>query len=135
MFLYSLCKSSLLVFSGDDARTFLQAQFTSDVAGLAPDKSQYSGYCTPKGRLIASFLLWRNDSGYVLQLPADLSAPILKRLSMYILRSNVKAADAGAEYAIPVAGLPSENCVTVTALGCPGGAWAIWARRHSTSSG
>jgi folate-binding protein YgfZ len=100
MFLYSLSKSSLLVISGDDARTFLQGQLTSDVAGLAPDKSQYSGYCTPKGRLIASFLLWRNDSGYVLQLPAELSAPILKRLSMYILRSKVKAADAGAEYAL-----------------------------------
>lgn len=100
MFLYSLTSASLLVFSGDDARIFLHTQLSSDIAGLAPDKSQYSGYCTPKGRLLASFLLWRNASGYVLQLPTDLSAPILKRLSMYILRSKVKAADASAEYAL-----------------------------------
>lgn len=100
MFLYSPLSANLLVFSGNDARTFLQAQLTSDVAGLAPDKSQYSGYCTPKGRLLASFLLWRTETTYVLQLPAELSASILKRLSMYILRSKVQATDASAEYAL-----------------------------------
>ncbi|MEK6594589.1 MAG: folate-binding protein [Pseudomonadota bacterium] len=99
MFLHSIRNAGLLVFSGDDAQSFLHAQLTSDVAGLALSKSQYSGYCTPKGRLLASFLLWRNESGYVLQLPAVLREPIQKRMSMYVLRSKVKVADASNEYA------------------------------------
>ena len=90
--------SGLIAFNGEDARAFLHAQLTSDVNALPLNRSQYSGYCTPKGRLLASFLLWRDESDYFLQLPAALREPIQKRLSMYILRSKVKARDAGAEF-------------------------------------
>ncbi len=90
--------SGLINFSGDDAQAFLNAQLTSDVNALTLTSSQYSGYCTPKGRLLASFLLWRSGQGYFLQLPAALREPIQKRLSMYILRSKVKARDASAEF-------------------------------------
>ncbi|MFZ5531181.1 MAG: YgfZ/GcvT domain-containing protein, partial [Pseudomonadota bacterium] len=59
--------------------------------------SQYSGYCTPKGRLLASLLLWRGTQpSCFAQLPQELLPAIIKRLSMYILRSKVKAADASA---------------------------------------
>lgn len=88
----------LINFSGDDAQAFLNAQLTSDVGALTLTHSQYSGYCTPKGRLLASFLLWRSEQGYFLQLPAALREPIQKRLSMFILRSKVKARDASAEF-------------------------------------
>lgn len=100
MFFTTLEHSALLHFSGNDACAFLHAQLTSDVGGLALNNSQYSGYCSPKGRLLASFLLWRNESGYVLQLPAVLREAIHKRLSMYILRSKVKVSDVSAEYAL-----------------------------------
>lgn len=100
MFFTTLRHSALLHFSGNDACAFLHAQLTSDVSGLAPNHSQYSGYCTPKGRLLASFLLWRDESGYVLQLPAVLRAAIHKRLSMYILRSQVKVTDASPGHAV-----------------------------------
>ena len=99
MFFTILEHSALLHFGGDDARAFLHAQLTSDVGGLALHSSQFSGYCTPKGRLLASALLWRNESGYVLQLPAVLREAIQKRLSMYVLRSKVKITDVSAEYA------------------------------------
>ena len=89
----------LINFSGDDAQAFLNAQLTSDVGALTLTRSQYSGYCTPKGRLLASFLLWRSEQGFFLQLPAALREPVQKRLSMFILRSKVKARDASAEFA------------------------------------
>jgi folate-binding protein YgfZ len=88
----------LIHFSGDEAQAFLNAQLTSDVNALALTQSQYSGYCTPKGRLLASFLLWRGEQGYFMQLPAALREPIQKRLSMYILRTKVKARDASTEF-------------------------------------
>lgn len=98
MFYSTLSTTGLICFSGDDAQAFLHAQLTSDVHALTPNRSQYSGYCTPKGRLLASFLLWRSDEGYFMQLPAALREPIQKRLSMYILRAKVKARDASAEF-------------------------------------
>ncbi len=93
-----LSQYGLIALSGEDTQAFLHTQLTSDVNALTLNRSQYSGYCTPKGRLLASFLLWRSEQGYFLQLPAALREPIQKRLSMYILRSKVKARDAGAEF-------------------------------------
>jgi len=94
-----LSQCGLIAITGDDAQAFLHAQFTSDVKALALNHSQYSGYCTPKGRLLASFLLWRDEQGYFMELPAELREPIQKRLSMYILRSKVKVRDASGEFA------------------------------------
>ena len=89
-----LASTGLIAFQGADARAFLHAQLTSDVAGLAPPQTQYSGYCSPKGRLLATLLLWPRRDDILLQLPASLREGIQGRLSKYILRSRVTAADA-----------------------------------------
>ncbi len=47
--------------SGPDANTFLQGQLTNDVTGLGLGGHQRSGYCTAKGRLLATMLQWRID--------------------------------------------------------------------------
>ena len=90
----------LLRFSGPDAQTFLQGQLSCDVAALNPLQATYGSYSTPKGRMLASFLLWRAGADYFMQLPRDLCEPIRKRLSMYILRSKVQAADVSADWAL-----------------------------------
>ena len=43
--------------------------------------------------MLASFLLWKDSAGFIMQLPRELQAGIQKRLSMYVLRSKVKLAD------------------------------------------
>ncbi len=90
--------SGLLRFEGLDAQAFLQGQLTSNVLALTAQKSQYSGYCTAKGRLLACMLLWQRDGAYYMMLPRELSEPVRQRLSMYILRTKVKAMDASAEH-------------------------------------
>ncbi|MDP1673722.1 MAG: folate-binding protein YgfZ [Burkholderiales bacterium] len=87
----TLPQYALLRFSGADAQSFLQGQLTCDVQALKMGHSCYGGYCTPKGRLLATFLLWVDDAGYTMLLPASLAETIRKRLSMYILRAKVKA--------------------------------------------
>jgi hypothetical protein len=90
----------LLRFEGADAQNFLQGQLTSDVKALAAGQHQYTGYCTAKGRLLCTGLLWREGAGkgeseaWLLMLPQELAEPMRKRLSMYILRAKVKASDA-----------------------------------------
>ena len=96
--LHDLRQLGLIAFAGVDAQAFLHAQLTSDVSSLAAYRSQYSGYCTPKGRLLASVLLWRTEQGYYVQLPSPLREPIQKQVSKYILRSKVTARDASGEF-------------------------------------
>ena len=49
--------------------------------------------------MVASFLIWREGGDFLLQLSADILPGILKKLSMYILRSKVKLTDISAERA------------------------------------
>jgi tRNA-modifying protein YgfZ len=80
----------LLRFSGPDAKTFLQGQLTCDLDQVTPDQAQFGGYCTPKGRLLANFMLMSMRQGYLMQLPADVAASVAERLRKFVLRSEVK---------------------------------------------
>jgi len=92
--------NALLAISGDDAPAFLHGQFTNDVEALAVGAAQWNGWCSPKGRLLATFLLVRRAEGFLLMLPAELAAPIAKRLAMFVLRSKVTIRDVSAEHAL-----------------------------------
>lgn len=80
---------SLLHVDGPDAEAFLQGQLTNDVKALPADQACLAGYCTAKGRLLATMLVWRNASGFLLQVPAEISAGLHKRLQMFVLRAKV----------------------------------------------
>jgi tRNA-modifying protein YgfZ len=88
-----LTRYGLLSVSGDDAREFLHAQLTNDVRNLPADRALLAGWCSAKGRLLASLLVIPAPSGFLLQIARDLAAPVAKRLGMYVLRSKVKIAD------------------------------------------
>ena len=90
----------LMACDGDDAQAFLHGQLSNDVKILAPECSEYAAYCTAKGRMLANFLLWRDDRTYFLQLARSLLPAIQKRLTMYVMRSKVKLSDAGESYVV-----------------------------------
>ena len=79
----------LLQIEGGDAVTFLQGQVTNDVKMLDGNISHYTGYCSPKGRLLAVFLAFNHYNHLHLQFTRELVAPIMKRLKMYVMRSKV----------------------------------------------
>lgn len=101
---------ALIQFSGEDAQNFLHNQLTCDVNALATNQSAYGSYCTPKGRVLATFLLWRTVEGYFMQLPSSLREGIQKRLSMYVLRAKVKVVDAGPQWVM--AGFSGEGAAS-----------------------
>ena len=96
--LCDLSHFGLLCFSGEDSRAFLHSQLSSDVQKLTATTAQYSSYCTPKGRVLASFLLWQSDEGYLAQLHGGLRESIQNRLAKFVLRSKVKISDASNMY-------------------------------------
>lgn len=75
---------------GDDVQSFLQGQLTNDVKALSGSHWQRTGYCTPKGRLMASFLQWQIGPNAIAHLlPLEVFEPVTKRLRMFILRAKV----------------------------------------------
>jgi len=80
----------VIVINGKDSETFLQGQITNDIRIIKDEeKAIYAGYCSPKGRLIALFLIIKVWDNYFLFCPSSIGNEISKRLSMYIMRSSV----------------------------------------------
>ncbi len=79
--------------SGEDAARFLHGQLTSDVEHLRGDRMPLAGYCTAKGRLLATFRLWREGDAFYLLLPREILPAVMKRLSMFVLRAKTKLVD------------------------------------------
>jgi len=90
---------SLIRASGPDVRPFLQGQLTNDINLVTPQVAQLSSYCSPKGRMLGSFWIFQRGEELYLQLPADRLEAILKRLRMFVLRSQVTLEEAGDELA------------------------------------
>ncbi|MEO5843587.1 MAG: folate-binding protein [Caldimonas sp.] len=86
---------------GADAASFLQGQLTNDVASLDLGTARLAGFCSAKGRLQATFVVWRPaEDEFLLACPAGILAPTLKRLSMFVLRAKCKLSDASDEIAL-----------------------------------
>ena len=83
----------LIRISGADAKTFLQGQFSNDVNEVSPTLSQLNSYNSPKGRMYASFRLYQLGDDYLIQIPRENIEPTLKRLQMFVMRSDVKLQD------------------------------------------
>jgi folate-binding protein YgfZ len=88
--------NALLRITGDDAAEFLHNQFTNDVKGLAVGRAQWNGWCTPKGRFVATFVLARDADGFWLLLPTAFAEAFVKRLRMFVLRAKAKIEDVSA---------------------------------------
>lgn len=92
---------------GEDAGSFLNGQLTQEALKLDVGQARLAGYCSPKGRLLASFVMWRVAADEILlACSADLLASTLKRLSMFVMRARCKLTDASAEIALWGVALP-----------------------------
>ncbi len=83
----------VLHVEGDDALRFLQSQLTNDLEGLPENTWQLSGYCSAKGRLLVSLMIWRDSDGIRMVASKPLLAGLRKRLSMFVLRAKVRISD------------------------------------------
>ncbi|CAH2800230.1 MAG: tRNA-modifying protein YgfZ [uncultured Caballeronia sp.] len=84
---------------GEEAAAFLHNQMTNDVQHLDASTARLAGYCSPKGRLLGSFLMWRTADAVRLLIAHDVQAAVQKRLSMFVLRSKAKLSNATPEVA------------------------------------
>ncbi len=95
----ALAHWGLMRARGADAVKFLQGQLTNDVATLGPDRARLAGFCSAKGRLQASFVVWQlAPDDLLLACHASVLPATLKRLSMFVMRAQCKLTDAGADW-------------------------------------
>jgi tRNA-modifying protein YgfZ len=122
----------LIRAQGADATAFLQGQLTQDLAGLAPGRARLAGYCSAKGRLMASFIVWSPaPETWWLACSADLLPATLKRLRMFVLRARCQLEDASAAAALwglSGAALPAELAAAAAWTVAPGPAGATGIR-------
>lgn len=89
-----LADMAVIDVTGADAAAFLHGQLTHDIAGLAPNQARLAGYCTPKGRLLGSMVVWQAEGAETPALRAliksDIADAVAKRLSMFVLRAKAR---------------------------------------------
>ncbi len=106
--------------TGEDAASFLHNLFSNDVQHLGRERAERCGFCSPKGRLLADFLIWREGQDYLLQLSSDIQPGMLKKLGMYVLRSKVKLSDANSDIVLlGVAGTGAAAALKALGTGIP----------------
>ncbi|NJN39660.1 MAG: folate-binding protein YgfZ [Gammaproteobacteria bacterium] len=110
-----------LTFRGTDAESFLQGQLTCNVQGLDAAHATLGAYCTPQGRMLATFLLWRDGDGLSMVLSADIADAVRKRLTMFVLRAKVEigAPDPARIALMGVSGAGGARAVHAVVGACP----------------
>lgn len=84
---------SVISISGEDAEPFLQGILTNDIHALINDNALYAAILTPQGKYLFDFLLMRRGEEILLDHHAEQKANLLKKLTMYRLRSKVQIAE------------------------------------------
>ncbi|MEQ1526037.1 MAG: folate-binding protein [Gallionella sp.] len=96
--------------AGEEAQSFLQNLLSNDIREVNSTRAQLSSLNSAKGRMLASFLIWRDGEDYLLQLPHSLVEMMRKKLGMYVLRAKVKVTDESDEcIALGIAGSNAEE--------------------------
>lgn len=91
--LTNLSHHALLKVSGSEAFSFLQGQLTSDLNKVTDSSAQLSAYCDPKGNVLVVFLVFKRDGDFYLSFDGSLKETIQKRLTMFVMRADVKITD------------------------------------------
>ena len=108
--LADLSQYALIEASGEDLVDFLQGQLSNDIKLVTQETGQLSAYCNPKGRILASFRIFKRNENYYLRLHSSIVEATLKRLRMFVMRSKVELQDRSDELSrIGVAGLNASS--------------------------
>jgi len=83
----TLTDRTIVRLSGEDVRGFVQGLVTSDVTGTLPI---WAGLLTPQGKCLFDFLVWKDGGDFLLDCEADAVDDLIKRLSIYRLRRQIR---------------------------------------------
>jgi folate-binding protein YgfZ len=79
----------LLRLSGADAFRYLNGQITRDLSRAIPGHALPACILTPKGKLCAPLLIWREDDDLMVESDSSLEEGLIARLERYIVADDV----------------------------------------------
>jgi len=121
-----LAHVGLIAARGADTEAFLQGQLSNDVRDATAARAQLTSYNSPKGRMLAVLNLWREADGFVLEVHRGVLEPVLKRLRLHVLRSQVKLEDVSAAQAsLGVAGKAAARTLEAAGFDPPAGPYEV----------
>ncbi|MFH0265850.1 tRNA-modifying protein YgfZ [Vibrio rumoiensis] len=74
---------------GDDKKSYLQGQITSDVVSLEADQSTLGAHCDAKGKMISTFRLFHHNDGYAMFQRTSAIEKELAEIKKYAIFSKV----------------------------------------------
>ena len=95
-------KRGAVLISGNDADYFLQNIITNDIKKVSNKNSIFAALLTPQGKYLNDFFIVKNHKGYMLDCNENSTEELIKNLSKYKLRSDVKIEDLSSEFVIGV---------------------------------
>lgn len=82
---------ALISVSGPEAEHFLQNLVTTDIDAVAPGEVRAGALLTPQGKILFDFLVSRaEENAFTLECRADIADDLVRRLTLYKLRSKVE---------------------------------------------
>ena len=90
-----LAERAVIEVAGPQAREYLHALLTADIANLERGKCTWAGLLTPQGKILFDMFVWaaRSDEGvegFLLDVAAATAEALLARMKMYTLRRQVE---------------------------------------------
>jgi len=95
-----LDERGLIRIEGSEARPFLQGLISNDMDILRPESAIYAALLTPQGKYLFDFLLYDRGDHLLLDGERARLAELLRRLTMYRLRSKVTLTDVSEELGV-----------------------------------
>lgn len=90
----------VLRVQGAEAADFLQGLITNDIAKARDDSAIFAALLSPQGKILFDFFIAASGDGYLVDCPAAMADSLVKRLSLYKLRSRVTIENASASHAV-----------------------------------
>ncbi len=89
MFIAELPHRGVIEIDGEDKETFLQGLISNDINLVTPTQAIYATLLTPQGRFLFDFFITDKDGIFLLDVELARHEALLKKLSLFKLRSKV----------------------------------------------
>ncbi|MCU8061382.1 tRNA-modifying protein YgfZ [Shewanella sp. SM55] len=100
LMLTNLSHLGLIKVVGEQGRSFIHGQVTTDISSLATDQWRWGAHCDPKGKMLASFRTFAIQDALFMLMPKDAIEVDLPQLQKYAVFSKATLSNASTEWTL-----------------------------------
>lgn len=95
-----LSHMGLMSVTGEQGRSFIHGQVTTDISSLENNQWSWGAHCDPKGKMLASFRTFAVEGALFMMMPLDTLAADLPQLAKYAVFSKADLVDVTNDWTI-----------------------------------